>query len=183
MPPDDFSLWIAPARARMTDCVWRIVRNSADVDDVLQDVLVHAWERFDQLRHHPNPTALLMRICTQRSLDLLRRRRVRTTLAQRVSGLLRLRPATPRQKLTAADQRDQLRAFIASLPAREAEAISLHALEEFEYAEVAAAMGCTESTVRVLINRARARFRGAFEPQDRPATEREDAPANEFQPD
>lgn len=167
----------------MTDCVWRIVRNSADVDDVLQDVLVYTWHRFEQLRHHPNPTALLMRLCTQRSLDLLRRRRVRVTLAQRVGRIFRAAPATPRQTLTSSDQREQLRGFIATLPAREAEAISLHALEELDYSEVAAAMGCTESTVRVLINRARARFRAAFNRADRPATERDESPANELQTD
>lgn len=167
----------------MTDCVWRIVRQSADVDDVLQEVLVYVWRRFDRLRHHPNPTALLMRLCTQRSLDHLRRHRVRTTLVQRVSTVFVGRPATPRQSLAAAEDHERLRDFIATLPAREAEAITLHALEQFDYAEVAQAMDCSESTVRVLVNRARARFREAFTADQRPAAERDDAPANQFQPD
>lgn len=183
MRPADYDRWIAPARHRMADCVWRIVRNSADADDVLQDVLVLVWRRFDELRDHPNPTALLLRICTQRSLDHLRRRNSRTSLLARLAGTFSRRTPTPRQTLHATEYRDRLLAFVAALPAREAEAITLHALEELDYPAVAAAMGCRESTVRVLVGRARARFREGFAPDDRPAAERTDLPANEFQPD
>lgn len=159
---NDYHEWIAPHRARMVNCVWRILRNSADTDDVIQESLMHILDKINLIRAHPNRTSLLLRICANKALDHLRRQKHRRdTLAQIENAAA---PLTPRQHLARTEHRDLLRDFLASLPAREAEAMALHAFEELDYTEIAAAMDCNESTVRVLINRARARFRAQFSP-------------------
>lgn len=185
MQPDDFSQWIAPAQSRMINCTWRIVRNATDTDDVIQEVLLHAFKHFKFVRSHPNPTALLLRICTQKSLDHLRRKKARGGDPVLLpTGLSENRPS-PRQQLTNQELRDQLLDFIRQLPNREAEAITLHAIEELDYREVAAAMNCSEATVRVFISRARERFRTAFKDKPRENTRIENSlqPSTEFQND
>ncbi|MFT3780569.1 MAG: sigma-70 family RNA polymerase sigma factor [Nibricoccus sp.] len=165
MQPDDFSQWIAPAQSRMINCTWRIVRTTADTEDVIQEVLLHAYKHFDAVRNHPNPTALLLRICTQKALDHLRRRKTHGGMPEVLPSSLAEPAPSPRQQLVSHELRDQLLDFIRKLPAREAEAITLFALEELGYSEVAAAMNCSEPTVRVLVHRARERFRAEFKNQ------------------
>jgi len=184
MQPDDFSQWIAPAQSRMINCTWRIVRSAADTDDVIQEVLLHVFKRFAEIRNHPNPTALLLRICTQKSLDHLRRRKVRGGPPVDLPSNLSESAPSPRQQLANSELQDQLLAFVERLPAREAEAITLFALEDLGYPEVAAAMNCREATVRVLVSRARERFRTEFKTnRTAPLGHNRTAPASEFKND
>lgn len=163
MQQADYDRWIAPVQARMVNCVWRIVRDTADTDDVIQDVLLHFVKRFDDIRRHPNPTALMLRISTQKALDCLRRRRAHGGPAGEFPEDRPSLEPGPRQLAADNDRRTELLAFISRLPAREAEAITLHAIEDLDYPAVSAAMDCSESTVRVLVGRARERFRTAFD--------------------
>lgn len=163
MPGDAFDRLIAPLQKRMVDCVWRICRDGPETEDVMQEVLVQVWARFDEVERHPNPTALVLRFCTHRALDRLRRRRTRDTtldgLGDRASSSL----PDPAEQAAHSEQREQIRVFLASLAPREAEAMALLALEELSPDEIAVAMGCSASTVRVLIGRARKRFRATFD--------------------
>src|ERR1700744_6193269 len=61
MAPDDFQRFVAPVQRRRVDGVWRIVRDVQETEDVMQEVLVQVFERFEEVRRHPNPTALLLR--------------------------------------------------------------------------------------------------------------------------
>ena len=162
MRQDDYETFVTPIRGRMVNCVWRIVRDPADTEDVVQEVLLHITGRFEQVRRHPNPTALLLRICANKALDHLRSRKSRHEAMDRLAALPEDNPATPLQDVARSEERMEILEFIRKLPEREAEAITLHALEEFGYPAVAEAMGCSQSTARVLIGRARERFRKAF---------------------
>ncbi|MFT3870816.1 MAG: sigma-70 family RNA polymerase sigma factor [Nibricoccus sp.] len=183
MPPDDFSRWIAPVQSRMINCTWRIVRCAADTDDVIQEVLLHVFRRFDEVRAHPNPTALLLRICTQKSLDHLRRGKARGGPPGTLSPNISEKTPSPHQQLANAELRDQLIAFIGQLPPREAEAITLFALEDLGYPDVAEAMNCSEPTVRVLVSRARERFRTEFKNKRSITSERDLTSPLKFQKD
>ena len=169
MARDDYERFVMPIQGRMVDCVWRIVRDSHETEDVVQEALVHIMQRFGEVRKHPNPTALLLRICANKALDHLRRRDSRRDAMDRLATLPHPAGSTPSQELALADERSLILDFVRTLPQREAEAITLHALEELDYAAVAASMGCAESTVRVLIGRARERFRKEFRSEQGPS--------------
>jgi RNA polymerase sigma-70 factor (ECF subfamily) len=179
MPADDFDRLVAPLQERMINCVWGIVRDGSETDDVMQEVLLQVWNRFDDVQRHPNPAALLLRYCTHRAFDHLRRRQTHSAVLGHPELPVASQPPTPVEQLAQDERREQIRAFLCQLPTREAEAIALHALEEMDYPEVAAAMDCRPSTVRVLIGRARQRFRDAF---DRPLPVRGRSGAENTQP-
>ena len=162
MSPEDFERLIAPVQVSMTRCVWRIVRDETETEDVVQEVLLQVWRQFDRVQAHPNPSAYLLRLSAHRALDHLRRRRARLSTLDRLGEVPREASSDPRQQLSRDEHRRQIVAFLANLPPREAEAIALHALEDLNPDEIATAMGCRPATVRVLISRARQRFREAF---------------------
>jgi RNA polymerase sigma-70 factor (ECF subfamily) len=162
MAPDDYQRFVLPIQGRMVDCVWRIVRDSHETEDVVQEALLQIMQRFDEVRRHPNPTAFLLRICVNKALDHVRGRQSRHAAMDRLAMLPEEAGTTPAREMARADDRRLVLEFLRTIPDREAEAITLYALEDLDYPTVAAAMGCAQGTVRVLVRRARERFREAF---------------------
>jgi RNA polymerase sigma factor (sigma-70 family) len=156
-----FEQYVAPLQDRMTRCIWRIVRHGEDTEDVLQESLAKIVAKMRQVERHPNPQAFILRICMQSALDHLRRSHSRK---RALVGLRETRPANishppADELLMREEQRAWLLSALARLPSREAEAMALLVGEEMSYAEVAGAMGCRETTVRVLAWNARRRLR------------------------
>ena len=151
---------ISPVEDRMMRAVWRITRNAADADDAFQDALLTIWKRWDRIRRHPNPHALILQICTNSAYDLLRRR-VRE--GKRANALPQAgvpdSSTSQLEAIAAAEQDAKVLQAIGVLPEKQGRAILLHVVEEMPYAEVAAAMDCGEATVRKHVERARAKLR------------------------
>jgi len=168
MDNDDYSTLIAPIRRRMVNSIWRIVRDSEETEDVLQEALLLILKRFDRIRAHPNPTALILRLCINQALDHLRRNQRHNRNRAEDLDIERLSAGTPNAAvvLMREEQRTAVFAALKTLPPREAEALLLRAVEDQPYGEVARAMGCRESTVRVLISHARKRLRALFARSD-----------------
>lgn len=145
----------------MIRSVWRIVRNEDVARDVMQEALVKVHKNFRKIRKHPNPSALILRICHQEAISYWRKekRRVEESLDNLNGHSFPDRDPIPDKSLIAAEQRMRIIAALGRLAPREAEAMTLLALEELTYPEIAAAMQCSQSTVRVLVSRARQRLR------------------------
>jgi RNA polymerase sigma-70 factor (ECF subfamily) len=152
---------IAPMEARLIGTIWGIVRDPADAQDALQEALMVLWRRWDRLQAHPNPEALIVRICINAAYDALRRkgRRLRWIEADKVP----VDPPDPApsalQSVAGAEAQRRIRRALASLSANQATAIIMHVVEDIPYEQVAAAMGCREVTARKHVARARARLR------------------------
>ena len=145
----------------MIRSVWRIVNDPDEAEDAFQEALLTIWRRWDVLQRHPNPHALILRICVNSAYDVLRRRA--RHLKRLESGPLREEIPDPSpsalQLVSGAEQRAQVMQAIGSLSRNQARAILMHAVEEIPYDDIAAAMNCREATVRKHVARARARLR------------------------
>jgi RNA polymerase sigma factor (sigma-70 family) len=97
-----------------------------------------------------------------KALDHVRSRNARRETLSALPAGAEFDGVTPVQAMAHAEDRAVILEFVQALPEREAEAITLFALEDLDYTAVARAMGCSQVTVRVLIGRARRRFRKAF---------------------
>ena len=160
-PQAAYERLIAPIETRMIHAIWGVVRDPDEAQDALQEALAVIWRRWDRLRNHPNPEALVMRICINAAYDALRRkhRRLRWFGAEDASvDVADARPSAL-QMVTTAEQQARVRHAIASLSRNQATAILMHAVEGIPYDGVAAAMRCREVTVRTHVARARAKLR------------------------
>jgi RNA polymerase sigma-70 factor, ECF subfamily len=154
----DYSTLVRPLESRMMHSIWRIVRRKEAAEDALQDALAVIWKKRDAVARHPNPQALILKISIAAAYDAVRKDRRR--LRYEISGL----PAEPADDSAApagkAAEDRGLRAAILEavgcLPKRQATAALLHIIEEQSYEEIARAMECSETTVRVHVMRARA---------------------------
>jgi RNA polymerase sigma-70 factor (ECF subfamily) len=152
---------IAPIESRLIRAIWGIVRDPADAQDALQEALTVVWRRWDRLQTHPNPEALVVRICVNAAYDVVRRRHRRQRLFD--TGAEHLDPPDPApsalQAHAGAEARLRVRRAIASLSRNQATAILMHVVQNIPYEGVAAAMRCREVTVRKHVSRARAKLR------------------------
>lgn len=72
--PDQFERLVVPLRERMIGAIWKIVRDPDTTEDLVQEALMRIVNCFDRLAVHPNPEALILRICINLAIDHLRRR-------------------------------------------------------------------------------------------------------------
>jgi RNA polymerase sigma-70 factor (ECF subfamily) len=154
----DYDSLVGPMETRMMRSIWRIVREREAAEDALQDALAVIWKKRAAVARHPNPQALILRISIAAAYDAARKNRRR--LRHEISGLPR-EPADESAAPASQDSEDRslraaVLAAIGCLPKRQATAVLLHIIEEQSYEEIARAMECSETTVRVHVMRARA---------------------------
>jgi RNA polymerase sigma-70 factor (ECF subfamily) len=151
---------IAPIEKRMMRAVARIVRDPDDMADAFQNALALVWRDIPRIQRHPNPHAYILRLCANASYDLLRKRaRLRR---REVSVQEDFLADMPGAGLPEAIQREGIRAImdaILQLSPNQAEAFYMREIEGFSFEEIAQAIGCGESTVRVHLSNAKARLR------------------------
>jgi RNA polymerase sigma-70 factor, ECF subfamily len=159
---------------------YRIVGNRADADECFQEAFLAALEisRRGPVRHW---CTLLQRLATARAVDRLRSRlrRGRHDAVADWDALGGPAPL-PSKSVEDAELSAQLRAAIARIPMKQAEAFCLHALEGWSYREIAQHMDVTAGSVGVLVHRARIRLRQlmAGSPQMLPATRHDHNPSS-----
>jgi RNA polymerase sigma-70 factor (ECF subfamily) len=137
---------------------YSVLRNEVEAEDVVQDCFVRVLEHRAKLAEVRDMRVWLVRIAWNLALD--RRRRVRPTQMDEhfAAGLM---AASVPQDQAVGELRELTRvlAQIDRLPRKEREALLLSAVEEVSTAEIAVVLGRSESAIRALLFRARARLR------------------------
>ncbi len=152
-----FEELIAPLEDRMMRTIWRIVRQPEEAEDTLQDALALIWKRLDRITGHPNPQALVLKICANAAVDTLRKRRAGRS-STGPNGLDRIpSPAVP-DDLAEKETEARVLAAISRLPRKQSVAVLMRILEKQSYAEIGRVLGCREGTARTHVLRARAKL-------------------------
>jgi RNA polymerase sigma-70 factor, ECF subfamily len=135
----------------------RVLRNAADADDVVQDVLLKVWQnRGTWQAGKAKFSTWLYRVVTNRCLDL--RRRPRTEDMDNAPEQADEHPdaLTSMQRL---ELRDQLERSMAHLPDQQRIALILSYTDDLSNAEIAEIMETTVAAVESLLKRGRQQLR------------------------
>ncbi len=170
----DFSYdrFIRPNEGQMTRLVWRIVRNPEDAEDTLQDALSTIWKKRRLVCTHPNPQALIFKICINAAYDTLRKHHRRrkhedpTTLHlfsqpgdnPELNHSLAASHTNALDQLVQKETEREILEAVGRLPRKQAVAVLMRIVKEQPYELIAQALGCSESTVRIHVARGRARL-------------------------
>jgi len=155
-----FEQLIEPVEHQMMRSIWRIVRDPEMAKDALQDSLTKIWKRLDRIRSHPNPQALILKICLNTAIDSLRKRK-RLHQHEKTEPLHGF-PGQPDAEAHEALERKKIEAEILEavkrLPRRQAVAVLMRLIQDQPYNVIAQAMECSETTVRIHVSRGRTRL-------------------------
>ena len=140
------------------DSALRVVVNSADAEDVAQEVFMEIF-RSGKLCEFTDQPALVRTIATRRALDLLRRRKMGCDLqSEERDG----REHQPCDYAIAAELDQRLRAALVRLPPREAEVFCLSVLEGNSAVDIAVLLSISKGAVAKALSMARGRLAAAF---------------------
>lgn len=156
----DYQSLIRPMESRMIKTIGRVVRDVDEADDVLQEALLTIWRKRRNIAAHPNPEALMLRICANAAYDALRKAR----RAKWRPGLMEIehlpdpRPSADRE-LESSGQLAEISDAIGRLSRKQAAVVIMRFVQELSYDDIARAMGCTQATARKHIERARTKLK------------------------
>lgn len=135
-----------------------VLRSASEAEDVVQDTFVRVLQHKGKLSGIVEMRPWLVRIAWNLALD--RRRRVRPDQMDEVFAAALVAADIPADEaMAAAGTMKRVLAAIERLPKQEREALLLSAMEELSTAEIGKVLGRSESSVRSLLFRARARLR------------------------
>lgn len=135
-----------------------MLRDHGRAEEISQDAFVQLLRHWDTVARYERPDAWVRRVAIRLAMRSIRRDR----LWQLVRGSLR--PAEPERS-----SRMDVAGAIRRLPGNQRAAIVLHYYEDRPTAEVAAILGCSESTARVHLHHARKRLAQLLGEDDRVA--------------
>lgn len=162
-PPRDLaSSALHDRRAELVCLAYRFCWNRSDAEDAVQNALLIAAQRTDQLRDPQKRLAWAKAIVVRQCLSINRRAKHRQEPAW-VGGR---ETGSPEGRVLQEELSSLLREHIRKLPERQQTALVLRHLEHMAYSQIAQLMQIGESTVRVLVRNAREALRGALSRQN-----------------
>lgn len=157
--PSAFGEWARPALLAMTRLARRLAP-PADVDDVVQDALARAWQKWSSYDpERGTPMVWLLAIVADRAREA-RLRRVRALRLVDDSAPL------PEMPVTDSVLDVDLDRAIAALAERQQLAVQLHYFVGLSIEECAAVLQCSPGTVKSNLFDARQRMRESLEVRD-----------------
>lgn len=143
----------------------RITGRREDALDVVQDGFIRAFERLNEFQRGAQFRTWLLRIVSNRALDLLRARKVRLAIPldgdddeARVQLEDRCGEAAPEADLERAELAGRLQRAIEGLPADQRAVFALYATGDLTYGQIAEVLGIPIGTVMSRLYHARRRL-------------------------
>lgn len=157
-----FNLFCRRHASRCFAVSMHLLRNTADAEEVVQDVFMRVWRNADRWRaNNAQVSTWLHRVVVNLCLDQMRRA---TRLSLSIEHAAEVVAGDPSPEY-AVGQRELMRVVMraaATLPTRQRAALALVACQGLECAEAAAAMNVSVGTMESLLVRARRQLRAVL---------------------
>ena len=149
--------------------LWRLLgkdgrRDGAmDVDDLVQDVFLRAYESYAALRPNSNYRAWLYKIATHCAYTQLRRTKHRRDRACRPNTSAVELETGSETLLSRKNMKQKVRALVDNLPVKQKACVTMRYLQDLDYPEIAEILGGSQESVRANVSQAVRRLRLALE--------------------
>jgi RNA polymerase sigma-70 factor (ECF subfamily) len=156
-----FALLLAKHRAPVIHFLYRMIQNQAVAEELAQEVFLRVYRSRASYEPTAKFTTWLFRIASHVALNHIRdgkHERNQESLDQDsdegMSRQVASTGPTVEQQMLREARFEEIRRTIQLLPAKQRAAVLMHKYEEMEYAQIAAALECSESAVKSLLFRA-----------------------------
>lgn len=128
--------------------VFKILKNEAEVDDIVQEVFVKIWESRNKLEDYKLLNSYIFTIAYNNSIDLIRKRISNNKYLEHLKNYasINFTPSSISQ-IEFNELKNHVEKLIANLPDRQKQVYLLHREEGFTYPEIAKQLGISKNTV------------------------------------
>ncbi len=142
--------------------LWRLIGDEADARDCLQDVFLRAYRAYGRLQNFSQLRAWLYKIATNTARTQLSRNGRRAARTTQLDEPIASREKAVEAQVAESAQLAAVRQAVMALPARQRAALMMRKYQELEYAEIAAALDCSEEAARANVYQALRKLRQIF---------------------
>ncbi len=147
--PEDFETFYQREFRQVVALAYSLSGSRVAAEDLAQEAFIAAHQQWEKVGRYEAPGAWVRRVVSNKSISLFRRR---TSEVKAVTRLA-MRRQIPLPEIATDD--DEFWKVVRDLPKRQAQAVALFYLEDRPVVEVAKILGCTESTAKVHLHKAR----------------------------
>jgi RNA polymerase sigma-70 factor (ECF subfamily) len=147
---EPFESYVRRDGKRLVGLAYTLCGSRTAADDLVQDALLAAYQKWDVVSRMDNPEAWVRRVLANRSVSVVRRR------LSEARGMARLaldREASQLPEVPA--ESEWIWREVRRLPKRQAQVTALHYYDQLSLSEIAAILECSKTTVNVHLRRAR----------------------------
>jgi RNA polymerase sigma-70 factor, ECF subfamily len=165
-PPGALEMLFREHHGAVYRAAYRITGNAMDAEDVLQTVFTRLLRREEQPDLSESAGSYLHRAAVNAALDLMRRRKRarRVDLDEVGDDLVDTTDPGPERNQGSRELKDRLREAMSRLSPRQAEIFSLRYVEGLGNLEIARMLGASQTSIAVLLHRARHRLQKELGP-------------------
>ena len=154
----EFENMVLPFKNKMYRLALRIVGNTQEAEDVVQEVMIKLWKKKDYLKTVTNLEAWCMTLTKNEAIDTTRSKHKRTV------GLdtqydMKDRGADAQRIMETTETLNTVKRFIDALPEKYKLVVHLRDIEEMSYDEIAAVTSYSKEQVKVYLHRGRKKLR------------------------
>ena len=143
---------------QMYNVCMRIVNNTGDAEDILQESFLEAFKYINEFRGDSSFGAWLKKIVVNRAINQLKKRSL--TLFEHIPGADNLQYEEPNNNTDEVQYEvKKVQSALQELPAGYRLVLSLYLLEGYDHGEIAQILNITESTSKSQYNRAKTKLR------------------------
>ncbi|WP_299122443.1 RNA polymerase sigma factor [uncultured Winogradskyella sp.] len=153
MTKTEFRLRVFSLSERLFPMVSRMLGNSANAEDVIQDIMMKLWIKRKAIAKHPNIQGLVFSTARNHCIDILRKKKL--DINDSSFQLELVKSEHGREALEWKELNTIIKKIVSQLPEQQSEVIIMRDLDGYEFIEIAAAMELKVEHVRVLLSRAR----------------------------
>ena len=151
----DFKDLMIPLQNKLYRYALRVVGNTEEAQDVVQEVFIKLWNKREQVANYQNIEAWCMTLTRNLSIDKLRSKHRKSTEKIPEGMSVTDSSATPFQEAAYQDTLTRVKRLLEKLPDKQRLVMQLRDLEEMTYQEISDIMGISMEQVKVNLFRAR----------------------------
>ena len=149
-----FTQTIVPFKDQLFRVALRMLRNRAEAEDVVQEVMLKLWQQRSELDGIRNLEAWMTRLTKNKAIDRMRSKHNQHTDLENVAEPVE-REATPYQHAASNDAMTRIRGLMQRLPEVQRQVIELRDVDGMAYQEIADTLDLNLAQVKVYLFRAR----------------------------
>ena len=150
-----FENQILPSKNKLYRFALRLLGNSEEAEDVVQEVMIKVWNGRESMHLVNNWEAWCMRLTRNLSLDRLRAQQRKATDSMVLGLEVKHEGLSPHENAELKESMQQVNKLIASLPEKQRQVIHLRDVEGYSYNEISEILELDMNQVKVSLYRAR----------------------------